>query len=106
MSFKYKTRIIKTFMGDCLVITDTSTNKNIELMRVQANSILKRFSIGCMSGSFPHGNYSILEDVVNLYHDKDTENHDIDISVADLLSILKDNKGVKNEDRYISEKDI
>lgn len=81
------------------VITDTSTNKNIELMRVQANSILKRFSIGCMSGSFPHGNYSILEDVVNIYHD-------IDISVADLLSILKDNKGVKNEDRYISEKDI
>ena len=29
MNFKFKTEVVNSFLGECLIITDTSTNKNI-----------------------------------------------------------------------------
>lgn len=106
MDFKYKVNIVKSFLGDCLIITDTTTNSNVELMRVQANAILKRYMSGKMNGTFSHANYSINEDIISIYHDKNTKNHNIEITILDLLSILKENKGVINKNVFINEKDI
>ena len=94
MNFRYTTRILEELLDYCLIITDNSTLKNIKLTRTQAEYILKGYALGEFYGEFPHATYSIDNKVIDIYHYKDTENHNISIEVLDLLSILKENKGV------------
>ena len=37
MNFKFKTEVVDSFLDECLIITDTSTNKNITIMKVQVD---------------------------------------------------------------------
>lgn len=106
MDFKFKTEIINSFLGDCFVITDTSTNKNVEIMKVQVNSILRKYKDNCNSGSFPHGGYDIEGEMITIYHDSERDKHEIEIDIIDLLSILKDGKGAENTNKYINHSDL
>lgn len=106
MEFRFKTQIINSFLGDCLVVTDTTTNKNVEFMRVQGNSIIRRYEDNCCGGSFPHGGYDIYGEMITIYHDSDRENHEIEIGIKDFMSILKDDKGVERTGMKISFEDL
>lgn len=106
MGFKFKTNIINTFLGECLIITDTTTKKSVEVMRVQADSILRNYTNNRCYGSFPHGGYDIEGEMITIYHDSERDKHEIEIDIRDLLSILKDGKGVENTNKFISYSDL
>lgn len=106
MAFKFKTQIINSFLGDCLFVTDITTNKNVEFMRVQGNSILRKYDNNCCGGSFPHGGFDVCGENIIIYHDSDRENHEIEITINDLISILKDNQGVERTGKEITFEDL
>lgn len=106
MNFKFETNIVDTFLGECLIITDTTTKKNIEMMRIQADAILRNYENDRCYGSFPHGGYEIEEEMITIYHDSEREEHEIKINLEDLLDILENGKGVKNTGRFINYSDM
>ena len=106
MNFKFRTEVINSFLGECLIITDTSTNKNIEIMKVQADLILRSYKNNRQYGSFPHGGYEIDGEMITIYHDLKRDKHEIEIDIRDLLSILEDGKGVENTNKFISYNDL
>ena len=106
MNFKFKTEVVNSFLGECLIITDTSTNKNVEIMKIQADLILRNYKNNRQYGSFPHGGYEINGEMVTIYHDSERDKHEIEIDIRDLLSILKDGKGVENTNKFISYSDL
>ena len=106
MNFKFKTEVVNSFLGECLIITDVSTNKNVEIMKIQANLILRSYKNNRQYGSFPHGGYEINEEMITIYHDSERDKHEIEIDIKDLLSILEDGKGVENTNKFISYSDL
>ena len=106
MNFKFKTEVINSFLGECLIITDTSTNKNIEIMKIQADLILRSYKNNRQYGSFPHGGYEINEEMVTIYHDSERDKHEIEIDIKDLHDIIKNGKGVENTNEFISYSDL
>ena len=106
MKFKFKTEVINSFLGECLIITDTSTNKNVEIMKIQADLILRSYKNNRQYGSFPHGGYKIDGEMITIYHDSERDKHEIEIDIKDLLSILEDRKGVENINEFISYSDL
>ena len=106
MNFKFKTEVVDSFLDECLIITDTSTNKNITIMKVQADLILRSYINNRCCGSFTHGGYDIDGEMITIYHDSERDKHEIEIDIRDLLSILKDGKGVENTNKFISYSDL
>ena len=106
MNFKFKTEVVNSFLGECLIITDTSTNKNIEIMKVQADLILRNYINNRCCGSFPHGGYEINKEMITIYHDSERDKHEIKINIRDLQDILENRKGVKSTNEFISYSDL
>jgi hypothetical protein len=78
-------RMVKSFLGPCFIIHDTVTNKNVEIMGLQFAAMVQRIITKDKDyGSFPHGGFSITEDVITIHHDDDRDNHEI-ILTADKL---------------------
>ena len=44
--------------------------------------------------------------MITIYHDSERDKHEIEIDIRDLLSILKDGKGVENTNKFISYSDL
>lgn len=106
MLFRYRTERFCGTSGDCLVIRDTITGNNVELTRLQADSILARLKGGVLDGKFPHAMYSINGEVVCIQHYKDSKNHSLNIDINDLQVITRNDVGVINTGRSVSYKGI
>ena len=106
MNFKFKTEVVNSFLGECLIITDTSTNKNIEIMKIQADLILRSYKNNRQYGSFPHGGYEIDGEMITIYHDSERNKHEIEIDIRDLHDIIENGKGVENTNEFISYSDL
>ena len=106
MNSKFRTEVINSFLGECLIITDTSTNKNIEIMKIQADLILRSYKNNRQYGSFPHGGYEINKEMITIYHDSERDKHEIEIDIRDLHDIIENGKGVENTNEFISYSDL
>lgn len=78
-------KVVGSFMGNCLIITDNETNKNIEVMALQLQSILRSEK---STGTLPHGNWHIEGDKITIYHDEDQENHEVSFTLAELTALI------------------
>ncbi|MGV3076395.1 hypothetical protein ACEE21_15050 [Clostridium baratii] len=96
MLFRYRTECFNGTSGDCLVIRDTMTGDNVELTRVQADSILARLKGWVLNGEFPHAVYTVNGKVVTIQHCQDSKNHSLNIDINDLQVIVRNNVGVIN----------
>lgn len=106
MLFRYRTESFDSLAGDHLVIRDTVTGNNVELTRVQADSILARLKGGLFDGEFPHAVYTVDGKVVNIQHYQDSKNHSLNIDINDLQAIIRNDVGVINTGRSILYKGI
>jgi len=68
-----------------VIITDTETNKNVELMAMQLKALIRDPE----SGTFPHGGYDQEGDVITVYHDDDREKHEVSFTLEELNETLE-----------------
>ena len=74
-------KIVRSPFGNCLIITDTETGKNIEIMSLQLQGIAKTER---NTGSLPHGGWDKDGDEITVYHDDDRDNHEVTFTIAEL----------------------
>lgn len=78
-------KVVGSFMGNCLIITDNETNKNIELMALQLKGIVNSDK---STGSLPHGGWDKEGEKITVYHDDDTEQHEVTFTMQELGELL------------------
>lgn len=78
-------KVVGSFLGNCLIITDQETNKSIEVMALQLKGIVGGSKT---SGSLPHGGYEVDGDNITIYHDDDREHHEVTFTMQELGELL------------------
>lgn len=78
-------KIVGSFMGNGLIITDNETNKNIEIMALQLRGVLNS---NRSTGSLPHGGWNKEDERITVYHDDDTEHHEVTFTMQELGELL------------------
>lgn len=78
-------KVVGSFMGNCLIITDNETNKNIEVMALQLKGILNS---GRTTGSLPHGGWDKNGEEITVYHDDERENHEVTFTMKELGELI------------------
>jgi hypothetical protein len=78
-------KIVGSILGNCLIITDNETNKNIEIMALQLKSIVKS---GKNTGSLPHGEWDKDGENITVYHDDDRELHEVTFTIQELGELI------------------
>lgn len=77
---KLEIKKVSSFMGPCILIKDTETGKNVEIMGVQLTAVFG----GRTTATLPHGGYDVEDGVVTIYHDEDREKHEIICTIKEL----------------------
>lgn len=77
-------------MGGCFIITDTETNKNVEIMAVQLKGII---STSKGSSSLPHAGWERDGKHVTIYHDEDRENHEVSFTLKEMEAAMDELEG-------------
>lgn len=77
-------KMVPSPIGNCFVITETETGKNVEVMAAQLSGMIKRGG----DGSLPHGGYSVANSVVSIWHDEDREQHEVSFTYEELDQLL------------------
>lgn len=78
-------KVVGSFMGNCLIITDNETNKSVEVMALQLNSIV---GANRNTGSLPHGGWDKDGESITIYHDEDRDEHEVTFTMQELASTL------------------
>lgn len=79
-------KVVGSFLGNCLIITDNETNKNIEVMALQLKGIV---SSDRSTGSLPHGGWDKNGEEITVYHDDDRELHEVTFTMQELGELIK-----------------
>lgn len=79
-------KVVGSFVGNCLIITDNTTGKNVEVMSLQLAGVIKS-DRSC--GSFPHGGWEKDGESITIYHDDDKENHEVTFTILELEDLLQ-----------------
>jgi len=79
-------KIVGSFMGNCLIISDNETNKNIEVMAMQLKGIVNSNK---NTGSIPHGGWDKNGEKITIYHDDDTDLHEVTFTMQELGELIK-----------------
>lgn len=77
-------KIVGSFLGNCLIITDNQTNNNIEVMVKQLQGISRS---GESTGTLPHANWYKEEEIITIYHD-DGDNHKVSFTLEELSKLI------------------
>ncbi len=78
-------KIVGSFLGDCLIITDNETSKNIEVMALQLKGIVGSNE---NSGELPHAGWDKNGEEITIYHDDDRENHEVTFTLQELGELI------------------
>lgn len=78
-------KVVGSFMGNCLIITENETGKNIEIMALQLKGIL---NADRSTGSLPHGGWDKEGEKITIYHDDDREQHEATFTMQELGELL------------------
>ena len=78
-------KIVGSFLGNVLIITDNETGKSIEAMAAQVVGADKSNKT---MGSIPHGGWDKEGDKLTFYHDEDRENHEVTFTMDELGELL------------------
>lgn len=78
-------KIVGSFMGNCLLIRDNKTNKDIEIMAMQLNGIIKSDR---STGSLPHGGWDKDGEKITIYHDDDRAKHEVTFTMQELGELI------------------
>ncbi|MEO2202311.1 hypothetical protein ABGV42_00990 [Paenibacillus pabuli] len=79
-------RTIPTIMGNCYIIEDQNTGRNVEVMELQINAII---STDRDMGSLPHADWSKDGNSINIVHHGKPERRNITFTVEDFYSALE-----------------
>lgn len=80
-------KIVGSIMGNCLIITDNKTNKNIEVMARQLHGIANE---GDADGQLPHGGWVKEGENITVYHDDDRDKHEVTFTMLELGKLLNE----------------
>ncbi|MFF2532389.1 hypothetical protein ACFVS2_26105 [Brevibacillus sp. NPDC058079] len=78
-------KVVGSFLGNCLVITDSHSKKYIEIMAVQLKGIMGGSRT---SGSLPHGGYEVDGENITIYHDENRAQHEVTFTMKELEEAL------------------
>lgn len=78
-------RTIPTIMGNCYIVEDQNTGKNIEIMELQLNAII---STDRDRGSLPHADWTKEGNSINIVHHGKPERRNITFTVAEIQEAL------------------
>lgn len=78
-------KVVGSFMGNCLIITDNETKKNIEIMAVQLKGILHDDDT---TGQLPHAGWIKEGESITVYHDDDRHLHEVTFTMQELGELL------------------
>lgn len=79
-------KVVGSFLGNCLIITDNETGKNIEVMALQLKGIVNDER---STGSLPHGGWDKEGEKITIHHDDDREQHEVTFTLQELGELLK-----------------
>jgi hypothetical protein len=79
-------KVVGSFLGNCLIITDNETNKNAEVMALQLKGILNSDK---STGSLPHGGWDKSGDKITIYHDDERDKHEVTFTMQELGELLQ-----------------
>lgn len=85
MDNRLKVDIVGSILGNCLIITDNETKKNVEIMVMQLQAIYKGSKD---SGSLPHRGYEVNGDKITIYHDEDRDKHEVTFTINELSAVI------------------
>ena len=78
-------KVVGSFLGNALIITDNETNKNIEVMAVQLKGIV---GSDRDSGELPHAGWHKDGEEITIYHDDDRDSHEVTFTMQELGEII------------------
>lgn len=78
-------KTVRTFLGDCFIITDNETGKNIEVMAAQLQGIANSSR---STGSLPHGSWDKNDEQITIYHDDDRNKHEVTFTMKEFKDLL------------------
>lgn len=78
-------KVVGSFMGNCLIITDNEEGKNIEVMALQLKGIV---ASGRTTGSLPHGGWDKEGDNITIYHDDERDKHEVTFTMQELGELI------------------
>lgn len=79
-------KVVGSFLGNCLIITDNETNKNIEVMTLQLKGIVNSDR---STGSLPHGGWDKNGETITVYHDDEREKHEVTFTMQELGELIR-----------------
>jgi len=71
---------VASFLGPVILIKDTETGKNVEIMGAQLSPAFG----GRTTATLPHGGWDIEDGVITIYHDEDRKKHEIICTIKEL----------------------
>lgn len=78
-------KVVGSFMGNCLIITENETGKNVEVMALQLKGML---NADRSTGSLPHGGWDKDGEEITIYHDDDREKHEVTFTMKELGELI------------------
>ncbi|MCY7865939.1 hypothetical protein [Bacillus atrophaeus] len=83
-------KTVPSITGNCLIITDNTTGKNVEIMAAQMRRIVSSVQ---STGSMPHGGWKKEEEKekITIYHNDNRDKHEVTFSIDELLELLRKN---------------
>lgn len=78
-------KVVRSFLGNCLIITDNETEKNIEVMALQLKGIVNSDRD---TGELPHAGWDKEGENITIYHDDDKEKHEVTFTMQELGELI------------------
>ena len=78
-------KIVRSFIGSCIIITDNETSKSVEVMSAQLQAVI---NTNRTNGSFPHGGWDKDNDLITIYHDEDRILHEVSFTAEEIINEL------------------
>ncbi|MEC3455332.1 hypothetical protein [Bacillus thuringiensis] len=79
-------RVVGSIMGNCLIITDNETEKNVEVMALQLKGILGSEQ---STGELPHAGWTKEGEQITIYHDDERDKHEVTFTLQELGELIK-----------------
>ncbi len=86
MEHRLRVRVVGSFLGNCLIITDNNTGKSAEVMSLQLKAIANSSK---SSGGLPHADWDKDGDNITIRHHGDDEG--VTFTIEELYEV-KDNR--------------
>lgn len=78
-------KVVGSFMGNCLILTDNVAGKSIEIMVKQLQAVA---NTDRETGSLPHGGWDKDGENITVYHDDNRGQHEVTFTIAELEELL------------------